>query len=355
MTCPSDITTNVSDNCEAVVTYTNPIPTIANVFNYTGEVQTYTVPAGVTSIKVDVVGASGGYSYPSSSNKPGLGGRVQADIAVTPGDVLYIYVGGKGTDGRVGAGITAPGGYNGGGLGNNARDSYKGGGGGGATDIRLNGKALANRIVVAGGGGGSALDNGSGDDGGNGGDLIGAAGKYGGSSNPKAGVGGTQSSGGAAGVYPGYESGTAGTLAVGGSGGVGTSGGGGGGGYYGGGGGSWAGGGGGSSFTFAGSSDVLHTQGYQTGNGLVNISLPSNTVTLTQIAGLPSGASFPLGTTLNTYKATDTYGNSVTCSFKVIVNDKTNPTITAPAPVTISADPGKNTSRSYTWHSGNIG
>ena len=44
-----------------------------------------------------------------------------------------------------------------------------------------------------------------------------------------------------------------------------------------------------------------------------------STVTITQIAGLPSGATFPLGTTVNTFRATDTSGHTAECSFKVTV------------------------------------
>jgi len=41
--------------------------------------------------------------------------------------------------------------------------------------------------------------------------------------------------------------------------------------------------------------------------------------TTTQIAGLPSGATFPLGTTTNTFRVTDASGLTATCSFKVTV------------------------------------
>lgn len=47
-------------------------------------------------------------------------------------------------------------------------------------------------------------------------------------------------------------------------------------------------------------------------------------MTLTQIAGLPSGSVFPVGTTLCTYRATDGAGNLVNCNFNVIVNAKPN-------------------------------
>lgn len=41
--------------------------------------------------------------------------------------------------------------------------------------------------------------------------------------------------------------------------------------------------------------------------------------TTTQIAGLPSGATFPVGTTTNTFRVTDASGNTAQCSFKVTV------------------------------------
>jgi hypothetical protein len=41
--------------------------------------------------------------------------------------------------------------------------------------------------------------------------------------------------------------------------------------------------------------------------------------TTTQTAGLPSGSTFPLGNTTNTFTVTDTSGNTASCSFKVTV------------------------------------
>jgi uncharacterized repeat protein (TIGR01451 family) len=41
--------------------------------------------------------------------------------------------------------------------------------------------------------------------------------------------------------------------------------------------------------------------------------------TTTQIAGLPSGATFPVGTTTNTFRVTDAAGSTAECSFKVTV------------------------------------
>ncbi|MCB9224919.1 MAG: HYR domain-containing protein, partial [Crocinitomicaceae bacterium] len=57
-------------------------------------------------------------------------------------------------------------------------------------------------------------------------------------------------------------------------------------------------------------------------------------------AGLPSGALFPVGTTVQTFQVLDASGNSTTCSFNIIVNDNQNPAITCPANITQSNDPG---------------
>jgi uncharacterized repeat protein (TIGR01451 family) len=60
------------------------------------------------------------------------------------------------------------------------------------------------------------------------------------------------------------------------------------------------------------------------GGAVVNYATPVGTdncpgATTAQIAGLPSGSTFPLGTTTNTFKVTDAAGNSTQCSFKVTV------------------------------------
>jgi gliding motility-associated-like protein len=60
----------------------------------------------------------------------------------------------------------------------------------------------------------------------------------------------------------------------------------------------------------------------------------------TMIAGLPSGALFPVGTTVVTYEVVDASSNAVSCSFNVTVNDNQNPTITCPANVNVNNDPG---------------
>jgi len=244
------------------------------VFNYTGAMQTYVVPVGVTQISVDVIAAGGGLSMGSGggTQAAGNGGRVQADLTVVPGTTLNIYVGGAGTNGV--PPTPGVGGFNGGGNGGNGYSSYAGGGGGGASDIRNGGTALADRIVVAGGGGGGAYNYSSGDIGGAGGGLVGGDGLSNGSVTTGSGTGGTQSAGGNFGIWGGWTNATPGSLGVGGPAGVDGAGGGGGGGYYGGGGGAWSGGGGGSSYTDAVlATNVIHTQGYNVGDGQITITV----------------------------------------------------------------------------------
>jgi hypothetical protein len=222
-------------------------------FKFTGRIQTFTVPRGVTTLTVVARGAAGGgencYSYCHGHTYFGRGGRVYAVIPVRPGQTLYVVVGGKGSLGY--------GGFNGGG--NGGSYSEAGYGGGGASDVREHGDSIYDRILVAAGGGGQ----GGGDTcalGGSGGGKIGGTG---GSCNYSSydeagggGGGGTQRRGGIGGPGGAGVSGNNGTpgahggFGIGGSGGPAGSnpdgytgsGGGGGGGYYGGGGGGGGGG-----------------------------------------------------------------------------------------------------------------
>lgn len=269
-------------------------------YNYTGAVQTYTVPACVTSITVDVYGAQGGNA--SVGGTGGLGGYVTGTLPVTPGDVLYIYVGGQN-------------GYNGGGDGGQDGNTVFSGSpgalapsGGGASDIRIGGITVNDRVVVAGGGGGGGSNGvwpgcqvaGPAGNGGDGGGLTGGNGTFGvgtpcncGGGGGDGGQGGTQSTGGAHGNYYGntaclrssWGPGADGTLAQGGAGSLlyhnGTGGGGGGGGgYYGGGSGGngsdttpGGGGGGGSSWTGSLTS-ASTTAGSRTGDGMIVLTIP---------------------------------------------------------------------------------
>jgi hypothetical protein len=305
-TCLTDYSTAVSAQTQFVN---------STVFSHTGAPQPYVVPQGITGLNVTAIGASGG----ATTFAAGRGGQVDAILPVTPGEVLFFFVGGSNNG--------AAGGWNGGGAG-----SAPGQGGGGASDVRrgiaiteasltsnvarltsstAHGLAVGNSIVVAGigspfdgtyaitsvpnttsftysrthanvasatvtgaviqavptsswarrvlvaGGGGGA---GSHAGGGSGGGLTALAGSaYGG--NP-GGVAGTQSTGNAIGV---------------GSGGT-TNAGGGGGGYWGGGGGTaYAGGGGGSSFTGTGVYGITHTPAVASGVGSIRVRIPQTT------------------------------------------------------------------------------
>ena len=273
----------------------------SQTFHYTGKEQQFKVPPGVHKINVEAWGAAGAESDVAGGN----GGRVSATIPVTPGEKLFVFVGG--------AASGAKGGFDGGadgGISNwypkGCQNDCAGGGGGGASDIRRDGDVLHDRIFVAGGGGGAGGDDckydsgscGSGPVGGGGGRQTGGTGSKG-EFGTGGGGGGTQSKGGpggagGSGIYKRDkgESGKGGTSADGGAGGKGTSygyvagGGGGGGGYYGGGGGgggggwpssgvvSGGGGGGGSSYVESSATNVHMWQGWKsaTRDGLVTIS-----------------------------------------------------------------------------------
>lgn len=270
-------------------------------FYYTGAGQLFKVPKGVTSI--DVVargGAGGGLTYYRSLS--GRGGRVHALIPVNPGEKLYVFVGGVAVEksGRF------TGGFNGGGNPGGGDFAF---GGGGASDIRLRGQTLSDRILVVGGGGGEGGFTCCGGEGGRGGGLLGGAGASGryDPGTGGGGGGGTQNDGGTGGKIAKYgpryargQPGGSGTRGIGGAGGNGGGGdsesagggggGGGGGGYFGGGGGGGGtggyhggsgtgggGGGGGSSYVEPSATDVSMWQGWKnaTGNGLVVISWQS--------------------------------------------------------------------------------
>ncbi|MEK8180737.1 HYR domain-containing protein [Flavobacterium buctense] len=62
---------------------------------------------------------------------------------------------------------------------------------------------------------------------------------------------------------------------------------------------------------------------------------------LTQTNGLAQNAFFPVGTTTNTFVATDASGNTSTCSFTVTVNDTQPPVITCPTNIVVNNTPGQ--------------
>lgn len=115
---------------------------------------TWTVPDDVTAVQVELWGAAGGGASPGATG--GAGAYVDALLDVVPGQSLEVYVGGTGDDRSTVDGAPHAGGYNGGGDGGARGVNGSGGGGGGATDVRVGGQALADRVVVAAGGGGTA-------------------------------------------------------------------------------------------------------------------------------------------------------------------------------------------------------
>ncbi len=284
---------------EAIVGETTAATTLpaGQTFAYSGGTQTYTVPAGVTLVRVDAIGAQGGANTLNgytANDAQGKGGRVQATLPVTPGEVLTVTVGGRGATTQCN-GCTIAGGYNGGGAGHNGA-----GGGGGATDLRRGGTALTNRILVAGGGGGDGWTQYGLTPGGGGGGLVGRNGARSGPFPSYEGTGGGQTSGGS--INGGLGLGGDSDVPLGGVAGSG----GGGGGYYGGGGGSGqfaAGGGGGSSFVRPGGGTVVHTQNVQIGHGTLTItpvSYPAPTIDASNLVNFPT----ILGDNLGNHTAT---------------------------------------------------
>jgi Secretion system C-terminal sorting domain len=277
-----------------------------STFSATGSVQYYTVPAGATSIGVDIAGGAGGAGGYGNSGK---GGRVQVTMNVTPAQVYSVYVGNIGIANGANSGTW---GYNG--LyygGNGVVSSYSTGGGGAGTEIWFGGSV----ILVAGGGGSTGGDCTS-DYGGPGGGTTGVAGKFCNAFNTTyCGQGGTQTAGGAAGTLTGCG-GTAGSRGTGGNGGQSCTNwaGAGGGGYYGGGGAiDYGGGGGGSSYPAAVGGNITalaHTQGYQAGAGYATFTVlcqapGSITGTLTVCQGATTSLSNPTGASGGTWTSSN--------------------------------------------------
>ncbi len=143
-------------------------PTTTNqTFSYTGAVQSFTVPAGVTELTVALTGAEGGHGGQDgpAGMAGGYKGVLSGTFPVTPGTVLSVGVGQGGSNGLTRSGntnnVTTAGGTNplggyAGGLGGIAGPdggSGNGAGGGAATVIRFGDTTLV--AGGAGGGGGS--------------------------------------------------------------------------------------------------------------------------------------------------------------------------------------------------------
>ncbi|WP_143467094.1 choice-of-anchor P family protein [Lentzea kentuckyensis] len=222
---------------------------VSKTFHPTGGEQTYTIPAGVTKLRVVAIGGRGGKGADGGDNsapsgRPGY--RATADLVV-PAGVTQLVVG-VGQNGGDGSGATGGDPGFGGGASGGFGTPFAGGAGGGASDVRI--CSGCDRVVVAPGGGGGggrcfAIGCISGSDGGNAG----------------AGSGGTPGIPGPGG-FPGFP-GIFGLGGVGAPGNPATAGGGGGGG----GGGGWFGGGGGASGFQAPTPLIVAVDGGDGGNG----------------------------------------------------------------------------------------
>lgn len=241
-------------------------------YSYTGAVETYTVPAGVSSIQIETNGAAGGNG---SAGTGGLGAQMIGTFAVTPGQILDIMVGespattnggGGGTfvvDQATGDPLIVAGG-GGGGAGSCCGTVHNGqpgvitedgtaglnaSGGTGAGGVGGNGGGVGTQTQNGGAGGGFYTDG-----------ADGFSSTNGGKAYVNGGAGGVNYGGGYGGGGGSYCSGTGCA-------------GGGGGGYSGGGstggGGQWGGGGGGGSFNSG--TDQANTGGINSGNGSVII------------------------------------------------------------------------------------
>ncbi len=333
VTCPGNITVgNDTFLCGAVINYNvfaqDTCGSGVDTFSFSGQIDTFLVPNGITQVTIEARGAQGA-DVSLLSRPGGLGAIMIGDFAVTPGQKLKILVG-----------EAAP----------NAL--WVGGGGGGSFVV----DTANNPLIVAGGGGGAiyqvvphaginATVNNTGNAGHNG--TPGGTGGNGGSSTRGGGGGGLLTDGAEDSQAPGsrgrsFLNGGAGGVnngtnttrgGFGGGGGairiannINNQGAGGGGGYSGGGG---AGannqshGGGGGSCNVG--TNQSNTGGANSGNGLVIISYftPS---TLTQTQGLASGSTFPIGTTTNEFVASGS-GPNDTCSFTVTVIDSGQATV----------------------------
>ena len=272
---------------------------------YSGRVQQFVVPTGVSSVTVVVDGASGGSATVSGTvlGHGGGGGETRATLAVTPLSTLSLVIGGAGasTDITSSDPTAGAGGFGGGGQGGTGGSFSSGGtGGGGGSFLFYPSGSLA---VAAGGGGGAGFALKTGGAGGSAATdaTAGAAGDEGAESG-QPGTGSGNGAGGAAGTntFGDATAGTSGTgsvssttvLPVGGTGGNGgEAAGGGGGGYHAGGGGgglddagavSSAGGGGGAGYADPAATNVSGSTGARAGNGQITISwaLPATPVSV---------------------------------------------------------------------------
>jgi hypothetical protein len=120
-------------------------------YSYIGDDQTFTVPGGVSEIRVLEWGAGGGGAKASGPQyTAGSGGYTVGDVHVWPGEQLTVTVGGGGYASGNGYNQYV---YGGGGMGGNGR--YTGAAGGGMSAV-WHGDYGSSPLLIAGGGGGAS-------------------------------------------------------------------------------------------------------------------------------------------------------------------------------------------------------
>lgn len=187
-------------------------------FDYTGTVQTVTLPKG--TYKLECWGAQGGYSSSNSGIGVGMGGKggySAGTITLNQKTLIYIYTGGVGS---ISGNGKADGGFPNGGSSWASSTSEGAGGGGGSSDIRIGTDSLYARVIVAGGGGGGGEDNETGGYGGGETGGTSGSGTPGSQTAPSGyfGIGGHTSYDGGGGWYGAYPAGGQTTPATGSSG-----------------------------------------------------------------------------------------------------------------------------------------
>ncbi|MFZ9699457.1 MAG: hypothetical protein ACO3AF_00095 [Flavobacteriales bacterium] len=128
------------DSSTTSVTVIN-CPPGTQTFNYTGAIQSFTVPACVSSVSIDCRGAQGGDNIDLIPQQlGGKGARMVGTFNVSGGTVLQIIVGQKGI------------------IASSGNQWNGGGGGGGGSFVWIQGQTNQ-PLIAAGGGGGSCLIN----------------------------------------------------------------------------------------------------------------------------------------------------------------------------------------------------
>lgn len=141
-TAPAPFTEPISDPV-VVVTDTQSVYPNPYRYRYTGAIQTYTVPPGVTNIRITCWGGGRG-----DDGRGGAGGMAEAEFSVTPGQQFDVYVGES-------AGLfgSTSGGWPNGGQSTNGNNN-EGGPGSGSSHVIPQGGAFTDALVVGGAGGG---------------------------------------------------------------------------------------------------------------------------------------------------------------------------------------------------------